>query len=369
MDYTIQSDPVINRKIEEDLKRIKNRLLDEFDGIRTMVLIGGFGRGEGKVIFENSKPQPFNDYDIVLFVEHSINRKKLKEISRHLAEKLNLIVVDFIVYLYSKLNNLSYAMLNYDMKYGGYVFYGSPSDLSLIAEMDPRDMPLIEGEILLFNRLMNLLYTHPARFYGRDPNTKEKLSIFYQCGKALIDCYTVRLIIDKQYHYSFLERGKRISKLYARDGDVISLVKQSIDFKLNTKTDMRINAIEFWHKTHSVFDEVFKQVLSHRYNENFNDWGEFVNFYVSRSLSVIVKRSANKVLRFVNDMFKTYRRRIPTDFRIAQLLILFAMKNSDINISMLQKAMNRLEYYPQKDGFELYEDLVNKCVEIWQTTH
>jgi len=61
--------------------------------------------------------------------------------------------------------------------------------------MDPDNMPLKEGKILLFNRLICLLECYSEDFLLREPKVEEKFFLVNQCSKAILACCDALLLL------------------------------------------------------------------------------------------------------------------------------------------------------------------------------
>ena len=65
MHYTIEKYSEIDAKIEKDQVLINSKVLGLLgDHVHSILLCGGFGRGEGSVYVKNGLVQVVNDYDI-----------------------------------------------------------------------------------------------------------------------------------------------------------------------------------------------------------------------------------------------------------------------------------------------------------------
>ena len=62
-----------NEKVENDLRIIKEILIKETNPI-SIILFGGFGKGEGSVQKIKNKVVPLNDYDIYLITKNKLTR-------------------------------------------------------------------------------------------------------------------------------------------------------------------------------------------------------------------------------------------------------------------------------------------------------
>ncbi|SVB90683.1 uncharacterized protein METZ01_LOCUS243537, partial [marine metagenome] len=67
--FTIHDNQDIYHRISSDLDLITQIILNEFTNIESIVLAGGFGRGEGSVLIVDNDIQPINDYDIYIITK------------------------------------------------------------------------------------------------------------------------------------------------------------------------------------------------------------------------------------------------------------------------------------------------------------
>ena len=119
--FTVYNENEINLKIKSDLEKTRIKLLREFSGIEALILVGGFGRGEGSVLREANEIEPINDYDIVMVSRQPIGVSKIDYLRKELAKELDIWWVDISNYTLNKLTRLRYTMYNYDLKYGSHV--------------------------------------------------------------------------------------------------------------------------------------------------------------------------------------------------------------------------------------------------------
>ena len=73
MHYTIEKTTRIDAKIKKDQDYINFRVLDLLgNDVHSIILCGGFGRGEGTVLIQDDKIHIVNDYDITIVLkEHN----------------------------------------------------------------------------------------------------------------------------------------------------------------------------------------------------------------------------------------------------------------------------------------------------------
>ena len=69
--YCINQNDNISNRINSDIDKIALYLNNNIDCIESLVLAGGFGRGEGSVLVDRDRIQPINDYDDDIWEEVS----------------------------------------------------------------------------------------------------------------------------------------------------------------------------------------------------------------------------------------------------------------------------------------------------------
>jgi len=102
--YTIHTDKRVDRTIEEHLNIIVNRLR-LIPSVKSIILGGGFGRGEGSVLVDDSGVVPVNDYDIFVIVSDEDSRD-YRPISAEIAQQLGIRWIDIIPVKHSSISTL-----------------------------------------------------------------------------------------------------------------------------------------------------------------------------------------------------------------------------------------------------------------------
>lgn len=165
MTYTKLNCQQLDQRIDQDLSYICEKLeaLPEFDDVISIILVGGYGRGEGSIWYNGDSPLPYNDYDIILITTDTRNifkqrkfKKTLQNLSSLLEKKIG-IAVDLMSIGVGKLSNAAPTLFNTEMKLGHKVLYGPPQSLFTMPLLDYSSLPEIEGLRLLMNRAMLLI--------------------------------------------------------------------------------------------------------------------------------------------------------------------------------------------------------------------
>ena len=282
MNFTVHQDPRINKYIEQDLSFLRKALKEQFPNITALILTGGFGRGEGSLLWQNGLPKPINDYDIVVLFKKKIDRNALRTQSVILAKQLAIRFVDLLPINEAQTPHLPYTQFNYDLSQGNYTFYGDPQLLSRLPTWDSAQMPLSQGKKILFNRLVSLLEGYSTRFLIEPPTDQEAFFLANQCSKAILACVDALLMLKGHYHYSYQQRYINFSQDYTHDPESIRLVKRAVEFKLRPQFQPPFDVITYWFYSRDFFVKTLKHFLNIFYEREFSDWVNFDKFYRSR---------------------------------------------------------------------------------------
>ncbi len=137
----------VKKRLTADLKLIRECLID-FQPL-SIILYGGYGRGEGSwVWYNNENCVPYNDYDILMILEKKIPEEIIKSIRKKLAQDIGIRWVDIGQKTPKELKKLRPSIYNYDLKYASKVIYGEEYILDQIPHIDVSKLPLEEGNIL-----------------------------------------------------------------------------------------------------------------------------------------------------------------------------------------------------------------------------
>src|SRR3989344_9261194 len=160
----------VDRFIEEDLSKIKSVVLDAIK-VKSIILVGGFGKGEGLVDIKKNKITPLNDYDLYLITDKNYNDKYIEDLGVKCSKAIGRGGLDFVenpgetydenkffhvdlrVIPYKKLRKLLPTQRTYEIKYGSKVIYGEDVR-NLIPDVK---VPVSEAIRILFNKIDHLL--------------------------------------------------------------------------------------------------------------------------------------------------------------------------------------------------------------------
>lgn len=215
--YTLRGSADLDARIDADCARVGAALAGAPDAAlyRALVLIGGYGRGEGTPYIAGGEQRPFNDYDFVV-VTTAMDRAArarawagLRALERSLTAEVGL-PVDLCPYPVNTLPSAEFSLLNYEMKYGHRVVWGDPRALDALPAYPHDRIPRREGARLLMNRGKLLLDVRRALRAGAPGADGDRLRGWKFLMKAWLAFGDCTLLIRGAYDLRYAVKKERI---------------------------------------------------------------------------------------------------------------------------------------------------------------
>jgi rhamnosyltransferase len=248
-----------------------------------LVLMGGYGRGEGGYCLKDGKPSPYNDYDYFIIVKN-MSRKAAQTLQhqlQELAHRLSVIVgveVDLAVLRSETLANAPFSLMNAEMKWGHRVVAGNQHVIDPMPAMPFDKLALGEFTRLMNNRGALLLMNGRKLDSGENLDAPEREIFFKYLLKAVLACGDVYLAVEAAYHPSYIEKGKRLLDLKKSPGqDFLHLYTLAVEqkfrpdmavFKDKNLENWQRNVTNHWLKAFSILE-------THRTRDPIHSWKEY----------------------------------------------------------------------------------------------
>jgi hypothetical protein len=215
--YTPLSDPDVDEAIERQLMQAVEAIRRIHPVADAVVLIGGFGRGEGSAVVKGGCARALNDYDLLVISPDETGREPLRRLSRELAGALGMDFVDIGLWRPDVLDTLPPTIFNYDLRHGAQVLFGDPALLDRIPRFSAVQLPPWEGVQLLLNRMAGLLGGFSLQ--GSPPTAVVRAPQYFrnQVVKALLACGDALIVQGEEYTHRYAERCE-IVRRWARQG-------------------------------------------------------------------------------------------------------------------------------------------------------
>lgn len=340
-----------NSKVNEVIQRyvdiINDEILREIPSTKSIILSGGFGRGEGSIELKNRKPTPVNDFDMYIITEKPIDEKKLNKVANKATQKLSLgrtgvpfyifdrkyysnaFYIDLKAIPIDKLKNIPPMIKYYELKNASTVVYGD-NYLDLIPEYATQDIPLAEGFRLLLNRMAMLATYFSMDFLNGNISKDEMHGLMYLGSKVYYDIPGALLLLSgREYKPTYSGRTKDFKKIFEKDFPRLAekipklpeKVEQALRFKLKPDFSEKIDPFEFWNEAKLYIGETTKYFVSKFIDEEVNSYnklseviyskvypryfGPYLRFFSKKTIGVGTnsKLITNMIQRYLNVLY------------------------------------------------------------------
>ena len=352
--FTIHDTQNIDDRITFDLDLITQIILNQFTNVESIILAGGFGRGEGSVLIVNNDIQPINDYDIYIITKNNSKIVDLENLRNSILKRIQIRQVDIELIQAKKLKYLKPTMANYDLKYASYVFYGNKKILESIPFIDSSKLSLREGRTPLLLYLISILQSYPGEKDSQITDN-EKFWIYQQISKSILGWSSALLILHGKYHSSYIEREK-IFKEIINNEVWCELVQKATQFKVSPFLDIKEDLYSLWYLNKQEHMKVLMLFLSQYYNKQYSDWVTVIKDY-RNDYENIVRKFFGWLLNK-----KIYKDRI--NLTVIELLVLLAKSENNIDEKLLKVINNEINKFNKNRNNNYSWELARKfCID------
>ena len=259
----------------------------------SILLFGGFGKGEGSVDFVNGKPVPFNDFDLYVITDDKLSNKELDRISMNASREIGMggleiayfpqegydvnkyFHVDVRCLPREKIKNLMSIQRYYELKHGTQVIYGKDI-LKEMKDIQANDLPVSDGLRNLFNKLHTMLLG-----LQEDYNDDQKKIRIFWSNKCYLSICESLLMLDKKFASTAKKRSEIFSEIYEDNfpylysilPELAEKVKRATEFKL--KLNFNVDADELWNESLKDILKVFEYYVKRM--SGVDDVGKAIN--------------------------------------------------------------------------------------------
>lgn len=365
MRYTVSEKA--DKKIDHDMKVIVNEITKRYPVISIM-LSGGFSRGEGPVQIEKDKIYPYNDYDITIISKKKLEKEKVDNLSVEISRKLGYRgIVNFYpfkkeeqkikdnFYIDMKwdtpnsLKKLLPRIRNYELKNFSKILYGEDVR-KLIPDYSLNDIPLGEGAKLLIDRMSQMIEYYSAK------GNHETEFLLYVIQQAYAACCTSLLLLSGKYEVGYKKSMEILKKTYKNDFSVLyggipklaEKIEEFVNWKIDPYKISDKNVEEEWLIAKNYILEVSKYFFSQFLNKNIRTFEElsksilnmdkkfhlpFIEETIKKEMKIGSKNVSKLALPFVHFILKMkYYQRLKEINKIKYKRVFFG-KSPDLIIA------------------------------------
>ena len=324
--YTFNGNSVAEQMVSVMINTISeciSNCIPEND-LKALVLLGGYGKGEGGITNKDGLFKPHNNFDLLLVTPsrrkfNSINiSNKISEKVRSLSQILG-IGIDISVISEGKLRAMPTRVLWYDMKEGHKTIHG---DKELIPSLnhisknipawDMRNLMVNRGSLLLINRLC---------LQHRNLTSDIKKIIIKHTMKAIIGYGDALIFSLGEYHWSYSEKKKRILINDQVSFQFKRLYQEAINFRFNPSYGhyLQIDLQKWQDETCLLLKKVHLQCESVRLDSPNLTWGNYLETSLSHLINDVIENPKSLIKGLLN-ICKTQKTMPPKGFnRLSKL--------------------------------------------------
>jgi hypothetical protein len=239
--YTLDGGETVEARIARDQALI-GAAVQEVLGppeFRALVLMGGYGRGEGGYVCRDGQPEAYNDYDYFVVVR-GLSRARRNALSEALAERARDlehqvgVEVDFALLSDDRLPHAEYSLMNAEMIWGHRVVAGDLDVLDAMPLMPFGSLPLGEFTRLLLNRGALLLMNQRRLADGTSLRPQAQEVFFKYLFKAVLACGDARLAGEHVYHPSYVKKLELLESIvWDGKSDLMDCYRQAWENKFH----------------------------------------------------------------------------------------------------------------------------------------
>lgn len=254
MAYTIHDTPETVARIEHDLRLIQDEVTKVDPALRSLVLTGGFARGEGAVL--HGAPQ--NDYDLVAIRGNGRPKVSYEKLRSGLEERIGL-HLDLAPVPAWRLPLVGGSIFWYETAWRGRILWGEDL-LGRIRVRHPRDLKRTEALRLLVNRAAGLLLVTESD----DPHAHR-----IQAAKGLLSVLDAHLFAAGRFPPTQTERWTLMQSMHEAGTAPSALehLMPSLAWAYHYKVDPGgapdMDAKEAWHRARSAILDAVPPALRH----------------------------------------------------------------------------------------------------------
>lgn len=307
MSYTKIKDERIDNKIDLEMRIVCEEILKVIKPI-SIILFGGFGRGEGSVQILGDDVTISKDYDTLLVVRKKIPPPVIYEISKNIHERLNRVnpldspATGSVTYLIEMnagaslvqytLNDLLYFRdaKTYEIKMASKLLWGE--DIREKIPLKAEDLSPWNGIRFLLRKPPGLCACFAPRYLKNPLMEEEKGIIINECSRVYLDSGVLLTILMGDYKPTYQGRGKIIRERLNSSLPELAAAIPDLADKVSASTSLKLfpdrakqgtgDPVKLWFETRKDMGIILRYFMEHHLGEKAEGWAELFKKYNAR---------------------------------------------------------------------------------------
>jgi len=267
MSYTKINDDRIDKKIDLEMGIVCEEILKIIKPI-SIILFGGFGRGEGSVQILGDEITVSKDYDTLVVVKKKLPPSVIYEISANIHRRLDRTnpLDSITMEMGSGVSLVQYTIADflyfrdvktYEIKVASKLIWGE--DIREKIPVKVEDLSPWNGVRFLLRKPPGLCASFPAVYLKELPTGAEKKTLIHECHRVYLDGGVLLTILAGIYRPTYSERSEVIKKslkkslpdLIERIPDLAEKIEYLTDFKMFPSEERyaAIDPVKLWFET------------------------------------------------------------------------------------------------------------------------
>ncbi len=309
MKYTKNKSKLVESYLNEKIRIIIDIIRKRIPDTISIIMGGGFGKGEGSVVVKNKEVILINDFDMYVIAKKEYSEEIINNIAQEASRKIgkkgissfikfnknrpllkDFFYIDLKVIPINYLKKLPPMVKYYDLKNSSKVIYGK----NVLDNIPDFELPLAEGARFLLNRMSHLVQHFYSSFFTKNVKENDHQIFLLHTIKTYTDACSALLILSKKYEPTYSKRLDVFKEIYSKDfpelkkliPEYTEKIKEFTEFKLNFNLDAyRGNDLELWKQSRNYIGIATKYFFKEFLNKKIN------NYY---DLSKAIEKSAVK---------------------------------------------------------------------------
>jgi hypothetical protein len=297
MSYTQLNDERIDKKIDQELEIVCEEILKVIKPV-SIILFGGFGRGEGGAQVKDGEVILSKDYDTLLVVKEKLPPSVIYHMSANIHRRLGrtnpldsatMEMGSGVSLVQYTLNDLLYFRdaKTYEIKAASKLLWGE--DIRERIPLKAEDLSPWNGIRFLLRKPPGLCGSFSPEYLNSSPAGEAKETLIHECSRVYLDGGVLLTVLAKTYQPTYCQRARVIKESLASSLPHLAEKLPDLANKIEFFTDLKISPngekygaiepVKLWFETRKDLGIILKYFMEHHLGENTEGWAELFDRY------------------------------------------------------------------------------------------